>query len=95
MTYARIEQMKMYVWKNTETCGGSAFGGTICVLAETRAEAVKKVWEYVEANPDVTGYQNLDSVVDSNGGTPRDWLFRDLQEEHEEREVFFADGGNL
>lgn len=79
---------KMYVWEETSTARGSAFGGTIAVIAESPDDARAKVKE------EAKGWEGVHRVDCSDGTSKWDRLEEDLSKEPKTMEVVIAAGGD-
>lgn len=86
--------MRMFVWKNTQTCSGTRFGGSICVIAHNVQEAKAKVRLFVEKNQKELFRFGLDEKISTSGETAGSRLEEDLENEPETHQVFIADGGD-
>jgi hypothetical protein len=91
----------MYVWEDAEVMGGSAFEGTICVLADSVEEAreIARI-EYRIFNPrmDEVGWGNSaeEHAAGKRGGyTYAQMLERTLAKTPTEKRAVFAHGGDL
>ena len=88
--------MKLFVWEDTEIGGGSAFGGTLCVIAETSDEAREKARKAFKENPGMSGYEDMHkNICFGDNDCVWNWLERSLTKEPECEDVVLARGGDL
>lgn len=88
--------MNMYVWENTDFACGSAWGGTICAIAENEEEARKSVRNAVIADLTLSGYADSTLLADPFFRNKlREYLESDLKKEPVVKNIHISRGGDL